>query len=63
VLGFSAVDIDPYMNREKEPQPEYRFAFISGAVEGSELLLEARMSDDLKGSRAGKEFSFKGICN
>ncbi len=63
VLRFSAVDIDPYMNREKEPQPEYRFAFISGAVEGSELLLEARMSDDLKGSRAGKEFSFKGICN
>ena len=63
VLRFSAVDIDPYMNRETEPQPEYRFAFISGAVEGSELLLKARMSDDLKGSRAGKEFSFKGICN
>ena len=63
VLSFSAVDIDPYMNREKEPQPEYRFAFISGAVEGNELLLEARMSDDLKPSRAGKSFSFKGTCN
>ena len=63
VLSFAAVDIDPYMNREKEPQPEYRFAAISGAVEDGELVLEARMSDDLKGSRAGKEFSFKGICN
>ena len=63
VLGFSAVDIDPYMNREKEPQPEYRFAFIAGAVEDGELVLEARMSDDLKPSRAGKSFSFKGTCN
>ena len=63
VLCFSAVDIDPYMNREKEPQPEYRFATIMGAVEGSELVLEARMSDDLKASRAGKTFSFKGTCD
>lgn len=63
VLSFSAVDIDPYMNREQEPQPEYRFAVISGAVEGCELVLEARMSDDLKSSRAGKRFSFKGTCN
>jgi hypothetical protein len=63
VLSFAAVDIDPYMNREKEPQPEYRFAAISGAVEGGELVLEARMSDDLKPSRAGKQFSFKGSCN
>jgi hypothetical protein len=63
VLCFSAVDIDPYMNREKEPQPEYRFASIVGAVEGGELLLEARMSDELKPSRAGKTFSFKGTCN
>jgi hypothetical protein len=63
MLSFSAVDIDPYMNREKEPQPEYRFASIVGAVEGGELLLEARMSDELKPSRAGKTFSFKGTCN
>ena len=63
VLSFAAVDIDPYMNREKEPQPEYRFAAISGAVEDGELLLEARMSDDLKSSRAGKRFSFNGTCN
>lgn len=63
VLSFSATDIDPYMNREAEPQPEYRFASISGAVEDDELLLEARMSDDLKPSRAGKTFSFKGTCN
>ena len=63
VLSFAAVDIDPYMNREKEPQPEYRFAAISGAVEDGELVLEARMSDDLKSSRAGKRFSFKGASN
>ena len=63
VLGFAAVDIDPYMNREVESQPEYRFATISGTVEGNELLLEARMSDDLKPSRAGKQFSFSGTCN
>ena len=63
VLSFAAVDIDPYMNREKEPHPEYRFAPIGGVVDGGELLLEARMSDDLKPSRAGKQFSFKGSCN
>ena len=63
VLSFVAMDIDPYMNREKEPQPEYRFAAISGAVEDGELVLEARMSDDLKSSRAGKRFSFNGTCN
>lgn len=63
VLSFSAADIDPYMNREAEPQPEYRFASIAGAVEDGELCLEARMSDDLKPSRAGKSFSFKGTCN
>lgn len=63
VIAFSATDVDPYMNKEKEPQPEYRFAEIAGAVEGYELVLEARMSDDLKESRAGKRFSFKGTCN
>ena len=63
VLSFSATDIDPYMNREAEPQPKYRFASIAGAVEDGELGLEARMSDDLKPSRAGKSFSFKGTCN
>lgn len=63
MLSFSAVDIDPYMNREVEPQPEYRFATISGVIEGDELTLVAKMADDLKGSRAGKTFSFKGTCN
>ena len=63
IIAFSATDVDPYMNKEKEPQPEYRFAEIAGAVEGNELVLEARMSDDLKESRAGKRFSFKGTCN
>ncbi len=63
VLSFSAVDIDPYMNREAEPQPRYRFASIAGAVEDGELCLEARMSDDLRPSYAGKSFSFNGTCS
>jgi hypothetical protein len=63
VLSFSAENVDPYMNREVEPQPEYRFATISGVIEGDELILVAKMADDLKGSRAGKVFSFKGIGN
>ncbi|MBO7290861.1 MAG: hypothetical protein J6U62_05310 [Bacteroidaceae bacterium] len=63
VLSFSVENVDPYMNREVEPQPEYRFATISGVIEGDELTLVAKMADDLKGSRAGKEFSFKGIGN
>ena len=63
VLNFSATDIDPYMNREKEPQPEYRFAFIIGVIEDGKLVLKAKMSDELKPSRAGKEFSFSGKCN
>ena len=63
ILGFSAFDVDPYMNREKEPQPEYRFSTISGVVEGDRLQLEARMADGLKPSLAGKLFSFSGTCN
>ena len=61
-LSFSAIDIDPYMNKEPDPQPEYRFSTISGVVEGNELLLEAKMSEHLKPSRAGKTFSYRGIC-
>ena len=63
ILGFSAFDIDPYMNREKEPQPEYRFSTISGVVDGDRLQLEARMADGLRPSLAGKIFSFSGTCN
>ena len=63
LLTFSAIDIDPYMNREKEPQPEYRFSTISGVVEGNELTLVAKMADGLKPSYAGKDFAFKGSCN
>lgn len=62
VLSFSATDIDPYVNKEQEPQREYRFSQISGTVKGKELVLSARMADDLKPSRAGKEFAFKGTC-
>ena len=63
VLSFSAVDVDPYMNREVEPQPKYRFSTISGVVEGDELILVAKMAPDLKPSYAGKDFAFKGSCN
>ena len=63
VLSFSASDIDPYMNKETEPQPEYRFSTISGVVDGGELILVARMADELKPSLAGKEFAFNGSCN
>ena len=62
LLAFSTVNIDPYMNREKEPQPEYRFSEISGTVSGNELVLTARMSDALRPSFAGKKFSFRGVC-
>ena len=63
VLSFSAENIDPYMNREVEPQPEYRFSTISGVVEGDELTLVAKMAPNLKPSYAGKDFVFKGSCN
>ena len=63
LLSFSAENIDPYMNREPEPQPEYRFSTISGVVDGNGLVLEARMDENLKPSRAGKRFSFIGNCN
>lgn len=63
VLSFSGLDIDPYMNRESEPQPKYRFSRILGVVEGDELTLVAKMADDLKPSYAGKDFVFNGRCN
>lgn len=62
MLCFSATDIEPYVNKEPNPQPAYCFAEIEGTVKDKELVLSARMSDDLKPSRAGKRFSFKGTC-
>ena len=62
ILCFSATDIDPYVNTEPDRQPAYRFAEISGTVTGNELVLSAKMADDLKPSRAGKKFSFRGTC-
>ena len=62
VISFTALDIDPYVNKEANPQSEYRFAEISGTVMGKELVLSARMADNLKPSRAGKRFSFRGTC-
>lgn len=63
MLVFSALDIDPYMNTEKFPQRGYRFSEITGTVIGDELLLSARMADDLEGTPAGKRFSFRGERN
>ena len=62
LLSFSAVDVDPYINKEQNPQPAYRFSEISGTVKDKELVLSAKMSDDLGGTRAGKKFSFRGMC-
>lgn len=61
VLSFCMNNVDPYLNKEKEPSPNYRFAVVEGTVVGDELLLSAKMSDDLVPSRAGKEFSFRGL--
>ena len=60
VLSFSATDIDPYVNKEPDRQPSYRFAEMEGVVTGSSLTLSARMADGLKPSLAGKKFSFSG---
>lgn len=62
VLSFSATDIDPYVNKEPDRQPLYRFAEMEGVVADSRLVLSARMSDGLKPSLAGKKFSFTGTC-
>ena len=62
VISFTELNIDPYVNKEANPQSEYRFAEISGTVKGKELVLSARMADNLKPSRAGKRFSFRGTC-
>lgn len=61
ILEFSATDIDPYMNKEPGPQPGYRLSRISGMVIAGELRLSAKMADDLKGSRAGMQFTFEGV--
>ncbi|MBO7301323.1 MAG: hypothetical protein J6U58_01280 [Bacteroidaceae bacterium] len=61
VLNFYVENIDPYLNKEIEPSSKYRFAIVTGTIIGNELLLSARMSDDLAPSRAGKEFSFRGV--
>ena len=62
ILSFTEFHIEPYVNIAANPQSEYRFAEISGTVKGKELVLSARMADNLKPSRAGKRFSFRGTC-
>lgn len=60
VAAFAATDIDPYMNTEQSPSAQYRFSQISGAIEGSSMVLSARMADNLAPYVAGKEFAFSG---
>ncbi len=62
VLSFYAENIDPYINKEAESQPSYRFSYISGTVVDNELVLSARMADGLASYVAGKIFLFRGIC-
>lgn len=59
-LQFSAKNVVPYMNKEPDPKPAYKFAEIRGGVMDGRLWLFAKMADNLKPSRAGKEFSFIG---
>lgn len=59
-LQFSAKNAVPYINKEPDPKPAYKFGEIYGGVTQGKLWLYAKMADDLKPSRAGKEFSFTG---
>ena len=59
--GFAANNVAPYINNEPEAVPAYMFATIEGNVTGEELSFVARMSDEIAGYVAGKEFVFEGI--
>lgn len=59
-VSFSAEDVAPYINAENEPVPAYKFAIVEGTVQGSKLLLDAKMADDLAAYVAGMEFVFEG---
>lgn len=59
-LSFAAENVEPYMNTETEPAPQYMFAAVNGAVNAGELSFDARMADDLAPYVAGKEFVFNG---
>ena len=60
LFSFEATSVDPYINKEKAPQPSYRFSSIKGVVEDDELVLSARMANGLASYVAGKSFSFRG---
>ena len=60
LFSFEAKNVDPYINKEKDSQPSYRFSSIKGVVEDDELVLSARMADGLAFYVAGKSFSFRG---
>ena len=59
-LSFAAENVEPYMNTETEPAPQYMFAAVNGAVNVGKLSFDARMADDLAPYVAGKEFVFNG---
>ena len=60
LFSFETTNVDPYINKEKAPQPSYRFSMIKGVVEDNELVLTARMANGLASYVAGKNFSFRG---
>lgn len=60
VLYFSAENVAPYINTENEPVPAYMFAGVNGTVQGSKLLFDAKMAENLAAYVAGKEFVFEG---
>ena len=58
---FSAENVVPYINKEPEPQPKYKFADIFGTiVDDNKLVLVAKMADDLAFYVSGKDFVFTG---
>ena len=59
-LSFAAENVEPYMNTETEPAPQYMFAAVNGVVNADKLSFDAKMADDLAPYVAGKEFVFNG---
>ena len=58
---FSAENVVPYINKEPDPQPKYKFEVIYGTiVDGDKLVLVAKMADDLAFYVSGKDFLFTG---
>lgn len=60
-VSFYAENVAPYINTETEPAPAYSFAVVDGKVNGTKLILNAHMADDLAAYVAGKVFIFEGV--